>query len=487
MNTTNTIDYEANITDLKDKLSEIIEFVKLSSDKLYAHKMEQEIHKQVLEIGKGLMKYYFENITNNDLGKEIVNDDNILFQKHNILTKDYYSVFGKFKIHRTSYIHKGLKPIYPLDLQCNLPDKTYSYYLQDIMNSLSVNNTFSESKNILKKVLHINLHESSLEGLTASSSIYYDTYYDEKDVSDLENEGELQVTSFDGKGVPMIKKESAKIKGRQGKGEKKQKKKEALVAVSYTVDKNIRTAEDIADNLIFPEKKDTEEESQKVPKGQNIRRMASLTKTKAEVVKAIEKDSFCRNSDNKRKNIVLIDGMPALQKLVENNYTDIKNYTIILDIIHVLEYLYIIAHLLFKESSPEAKNYVRKQLVKILKGKTNRVVGGMKQSITKKEIKGAKLKAINKVIRYLSNHEKIMKYDEYIKQGFPIGTGVVESSCKTLVKDRMEGSGKRWSLNGAEAMLKIRSIKTSNDFDNYQKLYIAKEYEKKKKRMKYTA
>ena len=83
----------------------------------------------------------------------------------------------------------------------------------------------------------------------------------------------------------------------------------------------------------------------------------------------------------------------------------IKNYTIILDIIHILEYLHIVAHVFFKESSPEAKKYVYKQLTSILNGNVGRVVGGIKQSSTKKNITGSKLKALEKVVKYLSNHK----------------------------------------------------------------------------------
>jgi len=474
-----TLNYESNLLSAFENLTATIEFVKSNSNNYEAHEMEELIHKKTLDIGKSLMKGYFQRVSNNDVGKDLVNTDGKTFDRKKIISKDYFSVFGKFKIERRSYERTGFKTICPLDIQCNLPEKVYSYYLQDIMNTLSVQNTFSETKNILNKILHLNIYEKPLEDLTAFSSNYYDEYYLSKNVTNLDNEGEIQVMSFDGKGVPMIKKEAAKIKGRQGKGEKKQKKKEALVGVSYTVNKHFRTATEIASNLIFPDKKVLKEHELKTPKGQNIRRIASLLKPKSEIVKEIERDASLRNSNNNRNNVVLIDGMPALEKLVENNFSKIKNYTIILDIIHVLEYLYIAAHVFFKESSPEAKKYVHKQLVSILKGKVGRVIGGIKQSATKKEIKGTKLKSLAKVIKYLSNHKKLMKYNEYIELGFPIGTGVVESTCKTLVKDRMEGSGKRWSLNGAEAMLKLRSIKTSNDMEKYHNFYIVNEYKKK--------
>ena len=65
--------------------------------------------------------------------------------------------------------------------------------------------------------------------------------------------GELLVVSFDGKGVPMIKAEAVKLKAKLGTGEKRQKKKEALVGVSYTVDPKPRSPEALAELLVDPE------------------------------------------------------------------------------------------------------------------------------------------------------------------------------------------------------------------------------------------
>src|SRR2546426_593525 len=77
----------------------------------------------------------------------------------------------------------------------------------------------------------------------------------------------------------------------------------------------------------------------------------------------------------------------------------------------------------------------------------------------------SKQKALKKVIKYFKNHRRWMKYDQYLAAGLPIATGVVESACGSLPKHRMEGSGKRWSTAGAEAILLLRSLKKSNNND----------------------
>jgi hypothetical protein len=427
-------------------------------------------------IGKEILEEYFKEIKNNDLGKEIEDKEGKKYKRHDKVTREYFSIFGKIKVERIRYWRKGESLIIPLDSQCNLPKRSYSYYLQEIMNTLSITGTFTGAKEKMKKFFNLDIYERAYEDLSQESISEYERYYEEKTVPEEKTEGEIQVLSFDGKGVPMIKKEAANIKGRQGKGEKRQKKKEALVGTSYTVDKKIRTADEIAINLIYPERREEiEDEKSEYPRAKNIRRMASLQKAKIEVIEEMGNDAMRRNKGNKRPTIVLLDGMPYLYKLVKKGLKNIKEYEVILDIIHVVEYLYLASHSIYKENSDESRKYVYNQLLTILEGKVGRVIGGMKQIITKRKLTGSQGKAINKVITYLTNHKRFMKYDEYLSKGYPIGTGVVESACKQVVKSRMEGSGMRWSLDGAEGMLLLRSIEKSNDWDSYNDFLISQQ------------
>ena len=91
-----------------------------------------------------------------------------------------------------------------------------------------------------------------------------------------DTEGELLVVSFDGKGVPMIKAEAVKLKAKLGTGEKRQKKKEALVGVSYTVDPKPRSPEALAELLVEPEaaraRRQREDATDDAPRAQQVRR-----------------------------------------------------------------------------------------------------------------------------------------------------------------------------------------------------------------------
>lgn len=142
--------------------------------------------------------------------------------------------------------------------------------------------------------------------------------------------------------------------------------------------------------------------------------------------------------DHSRTWVVLLDRALHLWDLVSKHLDGIE-YVGILDIIHVVEYLFLAGNVLHgQKKSKKINEWAYKQLITILEGHVVLVIGGLKQTITKRKLSKNKLKSINDVIRYFENHREWMKYDEYLKAGYPIGTGVVESSCGHTVKDRTE-------------------------------------------------
>jgi hypothetical protein len=65
-----------------------------------------------------------------------------------------------------------------------------------------------------------------------------------------------------------------------------------------------------------------------------------------------------------------------------------------------------------------------------------------------------------------------MHYADALRDGLPIATGVIEGACRYLVKDRMDRTGARWSLTGAEAVLRLRAVRASGDFDAYWQFHL---------------
>ncbi len=114
----------------------------------------------------------------------------------------------------------------------------------------------------------------------------------------------------------------------------------------------------------------------------------------------------------------------------------------------------------------------------ILTGKVGYFIGAVRQIMKKRGFSPSKIKKIEKFLVYYEKRKPYMKYDEYLAKGYPIGSGVIEGTCRSLVKDRMELAGMRWSEIGAEKMLELRSIKVNGKWDDYWQYFISEEKER---------
>lgn len=273
-----------------------------------------------------------------------------------------------------------------MDAAANFPERCYSYLLQEWMNLCSIRDSFEESHVTLSSLLKLDISSSRFEVVNRDGADKYDKFYVDKELPASDTEGELQVLQFDGKGVPVIKREAAKIKARLGKGEKRQKTKEATVGVSYTIDRVSRTPEEVAENLVYPEKRRKREGKQEVSstRSKNIRREASLTRSREEVMSDIVMDAQRRNRKNKRPWVVVMDGALGLWNAIALVLSGV-NWVGILDIIHVVEYLWKAGNALYGEGKPETQKWVYNHLLAILQGRVGRVIGGLKQVMTKRE------------------------------------------------------------------------------------------------------
>jgi len=94
----------------------------------------------------------------------------------------------------------------------------------------------------------------------------------------------------------------------------------------------------------------------------------------------------------------------------------------------------------------------------------------MRRAARTRALPELRLKRVEKCARYLKNYSTYLRYDRAHKDGLPIGTGVIEGACRYLVSDRLDITGARWSLEGAEAILRLRALRASGDFDDYRQM-----------------
>ena len=286
------------------------------------------------------------------------------------------------------------------------------------------------------------------------------------------------MAAVDCKGIPVRKKAVRRVVAGEKKPRRTGIKKMATVAAAYTVSPRTRTPEDVVESL-FKEPahlklvgKETEKPSQSRP--ENKRVWASLEKSKDEVISEVKDEVERRDPGRGKTRVVVTDGEKALQFGVQAAFVGVL---LVLDLLHVLEKLWKAAGILCgdgPESADAREAWVRVHALRILHGNVSEVVRGIRQSVTKRQLKGEKRKKLLLVAAYLYRNRAFMRYDEYLAQGLPIASGTVEGACKNLVKDRFECSGARWGAF-AEPLLRLRATYLSGDFDEYWKFHIAAE------------
>ena len=147
---------------------------------------------------------------------------------------------------------------------------------------------------------------------------------------------------------------------------------------------------------------------------------------------------------------------------------------LILDLIHASEYLWDVGTALYGEKGALRIDWIKEKLYTLLEGKVGYLIGGLRQRLTKNQerLTPPQKKALEKTITYFENHRNMMHYHVYLQKGYPIATGVVEGTCGSLVKDRMEQSGMRWSIHGAQAILAQRAVVKNGDWNDFFTYYI---------------
>ncbi len=149
-------------------------------------------------------------------------------------------------------------------------------------------------------------------------------------------------------------------------------------------------------------------------------------------------------------------------------------YVTVGDLLHACKYVWDAAKI-FHHHREQQEAFARERMDRLLSGGVAGVIRGLRRMDTDRKLTGEKLKTINTVCGYLTNNATRMKYDEYLQAGYPIATGVIEGACRYVVKDRMERSGMRWSLPGAQAMLHVRCIHHSTERTQFYKQRILNE------------
>jgi hypothetical protein len=386
------------------------------------------------------------------------------------------TVFGEVEVSRLGYGAEGAASIHPLDEVLALPERTYSYEVQRRLAKAAVQGPFDEAVERVEEATGTVVPKRSAEEVVKDAARDFDAFYAERRVPKPEETGPIVAGAIDGKGVPMVKPEQALRVVRRGKGKKANKKRMATVAAVFTQEPRVRTPEEVVESLFRTGPQvvgGKDRPARTCPEHKRV--WASIEKSKDEVITEAGAEMARRDPEGTKTHVALTDGERALQMRV---LALLPGVLLVLDLLHVMEYLWKAAYCFHPEGSPEAAEWVKARALRILKGKVSQVVKGLRQSVTKRRMRGPKRKVLLGVARYFYRNRSRMRYDGYLAAGLPIASGAVEGACRNLIKDRMERSGMRWTIAGAEAMLRLRACYLSEDFEEYWPFHVRKDQER---------
>lgn len=434
------------------------------------HEVEAEQLRRAREMNRVLLEDHVRARGLGDVGPriEVVSEEKgtQVFARGRVHACRQKTVFGKIDVRRQAYSRPQEVSFHPLDQRLELAERSFSYEVQRRVVQHAVQGPFDEATSNVEDLTGFTVHKLSAEAIVVEAAQDFDAFYQQREAPGDGQTGPILVGGVDGKGIPMKKPEGAPAVVRRKKGEKANKKRMATVATVHTQEPRVRTPEEVVESLfrsvrVVGSKKRVRPEHKRV--------WASLKKGKDGVIQEVAQEMHRRDPERQKIRVALTDGERALQKRVLKWLVGIL---LILDLFHVLEKLWKAAYVFHPEGSREAEEWVRERALRILQGKVSQVVQGIRQSATKRGLKGKSRKVIDEVTGYLYRNRRFMKYDEYLARGLPIASGPVEGACKNLIKDRMERSGMRWSEDGAEAMLKLRAIYLSGDLAEYWAFHI---------------
>jgi hypothetical protein len=453
----------------------------------------QMTHDQIerLVLGEGtdllraLVQAHFELRAAEERAVEVEGADGIERTQVRRSTRTLETIVGAVEVERRLYQAPGVDGLAPLDAALGLPDERYSHEVRRLIAEESARASFDEVVELIRKRTGAHVPKRQVEELTVRAAQDFDAFYADR-LCEPEATDDLLVLSFDGKGIAMrhadlrdatrraAETTPRRLETRLTSGEKRNRKRMAQVATVYTLAPWVRAAADVLHTL-RPEHLD-----EMRPRPTHKRVWASVEHTPQRVVDDAFAEAFRRDPDRRRRWVVLVDGERDQLKRVQRSARTLGvEITIVLDIVHVLEYLWRAAYVFHPAGTEEAETWVRHRLLALLNGRSaGTVAKSLRGMIASHHLDATTARPVIKCANYLVKNTRWLHYDRALAGGLPIATGVIEGACRYLVQDRMGRTGARWSLNGAEAILRLRALRTSGDFDDYWQFHLAKEHER---------
>lgn len=403
-------------------------------------------------------------------------------------------IFGEVDTSRIAYRRKGKANLYPQDAELNWGPRCYSAGIERRLAEAIALVPAGRAAAQVSAAGAVRIGKRQCEETADAYAADFDAFYASRRPEPAPDGCPLLLT-FDGSALTVLpealrpataKAHAARARAQEEDGwpedpgelRKSKKRTAELAAVADVLPAEHRTAEDVLAALFGPARPGKDEDAKPAPgpKTQGRTLFASVKRPAADVIADAFAEAHRRDPGHKREWIVVIDGnvhqIETAEKLAEKYQVKVK---ILIDLIHIVQYVWKAANAFFYRKDAAGRDWAREQVAKILAGKHRDVRAGIRRRASTYGYAGAERAGADECARYLENKQHYLDYPEFISEGWPVASGLIEGAARWLVKDRMEVTGARWSLDGAEAVLKLRALVGCGDFSDYAEYHLRQE------------
>ena len=391
-------------------------------------------------------------------------------------------MFGTLSVERLAYRAPGVRNLHPADATLNLPVERHSHGLRKLAALEAPRGSFDDAVEAIFRQTGQRLGKRQVEEFAGLAAMDFEDFYEARRPARAKP-GDLLVLSCDGKGIvmrPDALRTRAPARPRAGPATKPRlsgedqlyRRRMAVIGAVYDAAPAPRTAADILASAA-PEGW----EPTPGPVARNKWLCAIVVTTPAAVIKRVFDEAERRDPKHRRTWVGLVDGANHQIERIKFEARKRKvKVTIVVDFVHVLQYLWNASGCLLPDDDQAAEQWVHRQAMRVLEGHARKVAGTIRRQATNARLEPTRRKPADEAASYLTNKAPYLDYPTALENGWPIATGLVEGACRHLIKDRMDITGARWGLAGAEAILKLRALKANRDFEDYWRYHLAQEH-----------
>jgi len=446
--------------------------------------LERALDAQGRELIRKLLQAHLDARAAARAAEPVRDADGVTRAAGQVHTRELETIFGTVTVTRVGYGAEGEPSLHPLDGQLNLPVEKYSHEVRRRVALEAAKGAFEAGVETLATYTGAHVPKRQFEELVVRAAQDFDAFYQARraQTQAASVTGEILVLTVDGKGVVMRPEDlreatqkaaatrATTFTARLGRGRRLHAKRMASVAAVYTIAPFVRTPEEI----FPPAGKPATAPARPAPEHKRV--WASLAQPPEAVIAELFDEAAHRDPRHRKLWVAVVDGNETqIELLTKQTAARHVSMPIVLDFIHVAEYVWD-ASRAFAADHQARDAWVLPRLREILRGKASDVAAGMRRSATLRGLAAEDRTPVDVCADYLLKYAPYLQYDEALRHGAPIATGVIEGACGHLVEDRMNLTGARWSLKGAEAVLRLRALRSSGDFDEYWRFHELAEY-----------